>query len=142
MSEFADLKIGGSAAIDFADDGWRSGIADVVEPCFDSDFGGGLGDIAEAKVVGVGRRIDPDSGFQFSGDAGSLWRIEAGAGDLEDAGELEIVADDLGEKGRVGFRGVGTGSKVRNGHARLVGVAETCACAKPSLRLGERRLRG
>jgi len=64
-----------------------------------------------------------------------LRRIEAGARDFEDAAELEIVADDLGEEGSVGLGSIRARRKIGDGHARLVGVAETSACAKPSLGL-------
>jgi len=63
MGEFADLKIRGSATIDLADDCLRRGIAKVIKPGFDGDFGSGFGDIAEAEEIGVGGRIDPDGGF-------------------------------------------------------------------------------
>ena len=57
-------------------------------------------------------------------------RIEAGAGEFEDAAELEIIADDLSEEGRVRFGGIGAGSEVGNGDARL-GLAEAGAGTKP-----------
>jgi hypothetical protein len=101
MCELADLEVSRSAAIDFSDDGLGGGIAKVVKPGFDGDFGSGFGEITEAEEVGVGGGIDPDGGFEFGRDAGCLRRIEAGAGHLENAGELDIVANDLGEEGSV-----------------------------------------
>src|SRR5260370_17966420 len=106
MGKFADLKIGGSTAIDLSDDGLRRGVAEVIEPGFDGNLGVGFGEIAEAEEIGVGGWIDPDGGFQFGRAAGSLGRIEDGAGDFQNAAELEGAADDLGEEGGGGFGGV------------------------------------
>jgi len=44
-----------------------------------------------------------------------LGRIKAGAGDLENAAELEIVTNDLGEEGGVGFGGVGARNEIGDG---------------------------
>src|SRR5712664_3983385 len=101
MGKFSDLEISGSATVDLANDCLRGGIADVIEPGFDGNFSVGFGEIAEAQEIGVGGGINPDGWFQFGRDARDLGRVEAGAGDFENAGELEVVADDLGEKGRV-----------------------------------------
>src|SRR5690349_12290200 len=109
MSVFANLKVGGSTAIDLTDDGLRSGISDIVEPCFDGDFRCSFRDISKAEKIGIGGRVDPNGRFQLGGDAGRLRRVETWAWDFQDAAELEIVADDLSEKGRVGFGGVGAG---------------------------------
>ena len=56
VSEFADLSVRGSAAIDFADDGLGGGGADVVHPGEDGDFGGSFGEIAEGEEIGVDGR--------------------------------------------------------------------------------------
>jgi hypothetical protein len=126
MGKFADLEIRGSATIDLANDCLRGGIADVVQPSLNRNFGIRFSEITKAEEIGVCRGIDPDSRLQFGGDGGSLRRVEAGAGDFENAGELEIVADDLGEEGGVGFGGVGTGNEVRDGDAGFVGVHADC----------------
>ena len=55
VGEFADLRVGGSAAIDLADDGLRGGITHVVHPGEDGDFGGGFREIAEGEEIGVER---------------------------------------------------------------------------------------
>ncbi len=57
------MEVSGCAAIDLSDDGLRRGIADVIEPSFDGNFGVGFGEIAEAKEIGVCGRIDPDRRF-------------------------------------------------------------------------------
>src|SRR5258707_3935860 len=96
MGKFADLKIGRSTAIDLSDDGLRRGVAEVIEPGFDGNLGVGFGEIAEAEEIGVGGWIDPDGGFQFGREAGSLVRIEAWAGDFRNAAELQVATEGLG----------------------------------------------
>src|SRR2546429_6797239 len=61
----ADLQVGGSAAIDLADDRRRRGIAQVKKPGLDGDLGRGLGQIAKADVAGVGGLLDPSRSFQL-----------------------------------------------------------------------------
>ena len=73
-------------------------IADVEEPGLDGDFGGGLRKVAEGDHVGVERLVGPSEILQFAGNAGQLLGIEAGADDIDDAGELEVVADNLAEE--------------------------------------------
>ena len=87
--------------------------------------------LAKAKEIGVGGGIDPDRRFQFGRDAGGLRRIEAGAGELENSAELEVIAHELCKEGGVRLGGVRAGSKVRYCQARFVRVAEASACAKP-----------
>src|SRR6266436_9128366 len=132
MGELADLKIRGSAAIHLSDNGLRRWIANIIEPGLDGDFGGGFGEIAEAKKIGVCGRIDPDGRLQFGGDAGSLRRIETGARNFENAAELEVVTDDLGEERGVGFGGVGARNEIGDGDAGFVGVHADCG-TKPIL---------
>ena len=119
MGEFSDLEVGGSAAIDLTDDGWRRRIADVVEPSLDGNFAVGFGEIAKAKEIGVGGGIDPNGGFEFGGHARGLRGIKAGAGKLKNAAILKIVANDLRKKGGVGLGGVRARRKIRYGYARL-----------------------
>ena len=59
-------------------------------------------------------------------------RIETGADEIEDAAELEIVADDLSEECGMVFGGVGARSKIGNGEARFF-YAETGAGLEPRL---------
>ncbi len=101
MGKLADLKIRRSTAINLSDDSLRRWIADVLEPGFDGNFGSGFGEIAETKEVCVRGGIDPDRGFQFGGNAGSLRRVKARAGDFENTGELKIIAHNFSEKGSV-----------------------------------------
>ena len=122
MGELANLRIGGSAAINFANHGLRRRIADVIEPCFDGDFGGRLGEITKTQEICVCGGIDPNGRFQFGRYAGGLRRIETGASEFEDAAELEIVADNLSEKRSVGFRRIGARGEVGDGQARFIGV--------------------
>ena len=63
MREFANLQVGGTAAIDLADHGLRRGVAHVKEPGLDGDFGSGFGQITEAEIVGVGWRLHPRRSF-------------------------------------------------------------------------------
>ena len=67
VGEFADLRVGGCAAINFADDGFVGGAADVVAPGGDDDFGGGFGEIAEGDEIGVEGRIGPGEFLEFAG---------------------------------------------------------------------------
>ncbi len=122
MGEFSHLRVGGSAAINLSYDGLRRRTAHVIQPGFDGDFGGGFGEITKAEEIGVCGRIDPDSGFQLGGHAGGLRRVEAGTRDLENAGELEIIAHNLSKEGSVGFHRVSGVCEVSDGDAGLVGI--------------------
>jgi len=97
VGEFADLVVGGSAAVDLADDGFVGGAADVEHPGGDGDFGGGFGEIAEGDEVGVEGRIGPESFCKFVGSGRNLRGIETGGDEFDDAGEGEVFTDDLGE---------------------------------------------
>src|SRR5207302_10684200 len=99
----ADLQVGGSAAIDLADDRRRRGIAQVKKPGLDGDLGRGLGQIAKADVAGVGGLLDPSRSFQLRWDRGRSRRVEAGAGELDDAADLQVITDDVGEEGSMRF---------------------------------------
>ena len=123
MRELANLEVSGSAAINFSDNRLRRGIAEIVKPGFDGDFGGGFRNIAETQVIGVCGRLEPGGGLKLRGDTGGLRRIKARAGDLDNAGELEIVANDLRKKSSVGFGRVGARREIGDGHARF-GLAE------------------
>src|SRR5207249_11974232 len=114
VCKFSELKLGGSAAIDFSNDCRRRRIADVIEPGFDGNFGGGLGEIAEAKEIGVGGGIHPNGWFQFGGHGGGLRGIKTGACKFKDAAVFEIVANDLGKKGGVGLGGIRTSCQIRD----------------------------
>jgi len=59
VRELANLRVGGRAAVDLADDGLRRRTADVVEPTGDYDFAGGFGEIAEGDEVGIDLRRRP-----------------------------------------------------------------------------------
>src|SRR5258708_27641107 len=120
VGEFADLRVGGSATIDLADDGFVGGAANVEHPCGDGDFGGGFGEIAEGDEVGVEGRIDPGGFLELRRLGGNLGGVEAGRDEFDDAGEGEIVANDLGEEGGVGFGVVGARGEVGNGDAGFV----------------------
>ena len=65
VSEAADLRVGGSAAIDLGDNRLSGGIANVEEPGLDGYFGGGFGEIAEGDHAGVGWSIGPSEIAQF-----------------------------------------------------------------------------
>src|SRR6202035_5547596 len=70
VSELADLRVGGGAAIDLAYDGLRGRAAHVVEPAGNSDFAGGLGEIAEKYQIGVELRRGPVEIAEFGGHGG------------------------------------------------------------------------
>ncbi len=134
MREFANLGIGGRAAIDLADNGLRGGIADVVHPGVDDDFGGSFGEIAEGDEIGIERGVGPGKVAKFAGLREERWLggIEAGTDDIENATEGEVVANYAGEERAVsgGFRGFG--SEIGNGDAGLF-CADAGAGAKPGL---------
>lgn len=135
MSELADLQVRGTAAIDFANDGRGRRVTDIIEPGLDGDFGSGFGEVAEAHIVGVGRLLDPGGSFQLRRDRNNLGWIEAGAGEIEDATELQVVANDLCEKSGMRFCGVGTRRGVGHGNARF-GLAKAGAGPNPILGRG------
>ena len=135
MSEFADLRVGGIAAIDFADDGFVGGAADVVTPGGDDDFSGGFGEIAKGDKIGIEGRIGPCEFLKFLRLRGNGGGIKAGRDEIHDAGEGEIVADDLGEEAGVRFGGVDARGKISDGDARFFD-AEAGAGAEPILGKG------
>jgi hypothetical protein len=59
--------------------------------------------------------------------------IETGADEIENAAELEVVANDLGEELRVRFCGVVARREIGDGYARLFDT-EASARAEPILR--------
>src|SRR5208337_4795979 len=95
MGEYADLRIRGSATIDLADNRFRGSAAHIVKPRGDDHLGGGLREIAESHEVGVERGVSPGKKLEFLGLRGNLRWIEAGRDELDDAGERQVVADDL-----------------------------------------------
>jgi len=137
VGEFADLRVGGSAAIDFANDGFAGGAADVVHPGGDGDLGGGFGEIAEGEIVAVERRLGPIEHLQFAGLRGDGGGIEAGGDEFENAGEGEVVANGLREEGGVGFGVVRGSGEIGDGDAGFV-YAEAGAGAEPVLGVGGR----
>ena len=139
VGEFADLSIRGIAAIDFADDGLGRRIANVEHPSGNGDFGGGFREIAEGNEVGVDGHVRPGEIAEFGGIGERLCGIKTGGDEIENAGESEVVANNLGEERGVGFGGIGTGNEVGNRDAGLFD-AETGAGAEPTLfLLGERQ---
>src|SRR5713226_6857054 len=89
VRELADLRIGGRAAVDLADDSLRGGAADVVEPAGDYDFAGRFGKVAEGDEIGVDLGSDPIVGTEFGWSGGHRRGVEAGADEIEDAAELQ-----------------------------------------------------
>ena len=138
VGEFADVGVGGSAAIDLADNGLAGSVADVEHPSKDGDFGGGFGEIAESEEIGVHGRLGPIEHLEFAGLGRSLGGIEAGAGEFENAGEGEVVADDGGEESGMRLGGVGFGGEVRDGDARFL-LPDAGADAEPVALLREGR---
>src|SRR5580692_7834957 len=134
MSEFANLGIGGSTAINFGDDGLSGGIVDIVEPGLNSDFGRGFREITEGHVVGFDLRISPSGVLEFGRLTERLRGVETGTDEVEDAAEGEIIANDLGKLVGVSLSIVGAGTKAGDGHANFFST-QTSACVKPGLRL-------
>ncbi len=95
MGEFADLRVGRRTAINFCNDGLGSWAAHIVEPGLDGDVAGGFGEIAKGNEVSVDWRIGPGDKAKFRRNAGLRWRIEAGADDIENAAEAEVIANHL-----------------------------------------------
>src|SRR5712671_3322882 len=134
VGEFANLRVSGRAAVDFADDGLIGGAADVVEPSGDDDFGGGFGEIAEGDEVGVDLGGGPIGIVQLGWLRGNLCGIEAGADEIHDAAELQVVADYLGEELRMRLGGVLARGEIGYCQARLF-YAEAGAGTEPILLL-------
>ena len=109
VREFADLGVGGRAAIDLADYSLIGGAADVIGPGGDYDFAGGFCEIAEGYQVGVDLRRGPIEIAELRRNRGRLRGVEAGTDEIEDAAELQIVANYLGEELRVRFGVIGAG---------------------------------
>jgi hypothetical protein len=91
--------------------------ADIVHPGKDGDFGRGFGEIAEGEEIGVHGRLGPIEHLEFARLGRGLRRIEAGRGEINNAGEGEVVANDGGEKSGVGFVGFGLRGEVGDGDA-------------------------
>ncbi len=132
VREFADLGVGGVAAIDFGDDGLGGRIANIEHPGGDGDFGGGFGEITESDEVGVDGHVRPSEILQLGGIGEGLRRIKAGGDKVENAGEGEVVANHLGEERGVRLGRVGSHHEVGNGDAGLFD-AEAGAGAEPTL---------
>src|SRR6266481_1454908 len=124
VRELADLRVGRRAAIDFAD---------VVGPGGDYDFAGGFREIAEGDQVGVDLRRGPVEIVELGRNRGRLRGIEAGTDEVEDAAELQVVANYLREELRVRFGVIGARREIGDGHAWLFG-AEAGATPEPILR--------
>ena len=132
VGEFADLGVGGSAAINLADDCLGGGIADVVHPGIDDHFRRGFSEIAESNEIGIERGIGPGKETKFAGLGERLGGIKAGADEINDAGEGEVVADDGSEEGGVGVGFVGARNEIGDSDARLL-HADAGASAEPAL---------
>src|SRR5215471_16589559 len=67
-----------SSAIDFADNRFIRGAANVVHPGGDGDFGGGFGEVAEGDEIGIERGSSPGLFLELVGRGRNLRGIEAG----------------------------------------------------------------
>src|SRR5579863_4258320 len=132
MSELADLGVSWSTTVDFADDGLTGGIADIVEPGLNRDFGGRLRQIAEGHHVGIERLVGPCDVLEFAWDARQLLGIEARANDVYDPGKRQVVANHLGEELGVLASGIFARNEIRHRDARLRGgIAQSGAGVEP-----------
>src|SRR6266478_1994299 len=120
VGELAHLRVGGRAAVDFADDGLVGRAADVVEPRGDHDFGGGFGEITEGDEVGVDLGGGPIGIVKLGGLGGNLGGIEAGTDEIHDAAELQVVADYLGEELRMWLGGILVPSEIGYCQSRFI----------------------
>src|SRR5215469_616041 len=134
-SEFAHLCVGGITAIDLAHDGFGGGAANIEHPSEDGNFGGSFGEIPEGQEIRVDGILSPVEHAEFPGLGRSVGRIEAGTGEVDNAGEGQVVADTVSEKAGVGFGGVGPRGEIGYGDTGLLN-SETGAGAKPVLREG------
>ena len=132
MGKFADLRVSGRPAIDLADDGLAGSAANVIHPGEDGDFRGSFGEIPEGEEIGVDGRLRPIEHLEFAGLRRGFLRIEIGAGKIDDAGEGEIVADNVGKERGVRLVGGGFRREVGNGDAGFFD-AEAGAGAEPVL---------
>src|SRR5271165_2561444 len=128
----ADLCVRRVAAVDLADNGLGGRIAHVKHPGGDRDLGGGFREIAEGDEVGVDGHVGPGEIAKFGRLRRRLRGIKAGRDQVENAGEGQVVADDLSEHRDVGLGRIGAGSEVGNGDAGLIDP-ETGASAEPTL---------
>jgi len=138
VGEFTDFRIRGSATIDLADNRFRGSAANIVKPGGNDNFRRAFREVAESDEVGVEGRISPGEELEFLRLGRNLRGIEAGRDEFEDAGEGEVVADDLREKA-----GVGTGVRRSSGKIgyRDSGLfdAQASPGAEPVLREDGRR---
>jgi len=90
------------------------------------------------KLAFVGGSIHI-AGFSSAGD----WELEEGRSwgwDFENATELDVVTDDLGEKGSMGLGRIGASGEVGDGDAGFISVAKSGSGTEPSLGLSKRHL--
>src|SRR5256885_14302242 len=103
MSELANLGVGGSTAIDLANNRLARRAAHIIKPGGNHDFGGRLDKIAKGHKIGVELRRGPVFILQFGGLRRSLRRIEARADQVQNAAELQVVANNLRKELRMRF---------------------------------------
>src|SRR5262252_3968434 len=89
--------------------------------------------------MSVDRRVGPVRIAKLRGDAWLLCRIKAGACELQDSAEAQVLAHHLCEQRSMRLRRVFPRRKVRHGNTRLF-YTQTCANAEPVLaKRGSRR---
>src|SRR2546423_8070307 len=138
MSELANLGVGGSAAINLANNRLARRAAHIIKPGGNHNFGGRLDQIAKGHKIGVELRRGPVFILQFGGLRRSLRRIKAGADEVKNAAELQVVANNLRKELRMRFGVIPSWRKVSDRHARLGDVAKPSSLTKPwrTLRVG------
>jgi len=132
VGEFANLRVGGGAAIDFAYYGFFGVAANVVHPGGNGNFRGSFGEIAEGEIVGVERLGGPGKHLEFTRLGRDGGGIEAGGDEFENAGEGEVVTNNLCEEDGVGLGVVCARREVGDGDAWFI-YAEAGAGAEPVL---------
>src|SRR6266852_272010 len=89
-----------------------------------------VGRRAASDEVGVNLRRGPVGSAKLGRNRGDLCGIEAGTDEVDYTAELQVVANDLGEKLGVRFGVISAGSEIRDRHAGLVD-AQASAGGKP-----------
>src|SRR5665213_3148306 len=98
-SEFAGCRRGRRTVIHAADNGGRSRIANVIEPCRHGKVGTRDREIPKGQKLRGDGRAAPGSPVQFAGNAGHLRRVETLACQVDNTAEVEVATHYIGKQG-------------------------------------------